>query len=154
MKMIKSIDEYLDQLKVELKDGDSATIQDALSDAEDHLSAALVGLKQEQPEMSEEEAVGQVIEQYGTPSETASAYMEVERRTVPSLMRQEQSQSSGLGRFSGVYTDARAWSSLLYMLIAFVTGIIYFVWAVTGLSLSISFSIFIFGLPLAILFLL
>jgi len=39
-------------------------------------------------------------------------------------------------------------------LIAFVTGIIYFVWAVTGISLSVSFSIFIFGLPFAILFLL
>jgi hypothetical protein len=40
------------------------------------------------------------------------------------------------------------------MLIAFVTGILYFVWAVTGASLSISFSIFIFGLPFALLFLL
>jgi hypothetical protein len=40
------------------------------------------------------------------------------------------------------------------MLIAFVTGIFYFTWAVTGLSLSLSFSIFIFGLPFALLFLL
>ena len=40
------------------------------------------------------------------------------------------------------------------MLIAFVTGIFYFTWAVTGLSISLSFSIFIFGLPLALLFLL
>jgi len=152
--MIKSIDEYLDQLKVELKGGDTATIQDALSDAEEHLRAALANLKQEQPEMSEEEALGQVIEQYGSPSETASAYMEVERRTVPSLMRVEQKQSPWLSRFFGVYADTRAWGSLLYMLIAFVTGIIYFVWAVTGLSLSVTFSIFIFGLPFAILFLL
>lgn len=152
--MIKSIEEYLDQLKVELKGGDTATIQDALSDAEEHLRAALSNLKQEQPELSEDEALGQVIEQYGSPSETASAYMEVERRTVPSLMRVEQKQSSWLARFFGVYADTRAWGSLLYMLIAFVTGILYFVWAVTGLSLSLTFSIFIFGLPFAILFLL
>ena len=152
--MIKSIEEYLDQLKVELKGGDTATIQDALSDAEEHLRAALANLKQEQPELSEDEALGQVIEQYGSPSETASAYMEVERRTVPSLMRVEQKQSSWLARFFGVYADTRAWGSLLYMLIAFVTGILYFVWAVTGLSLSVTFSIFIFGLPFAILFLL
>lgn len=152
--MIKSIDEYLDQLKAELKGGDTATIQDALSDAEDHLSAALAGLKHEEPEMSEEEALGQVIEQYGTPSETASAYREVERRTAPSLMRDEQKQSTGLARFFGVYTDPRAWGSLLYMLIAFVTGILYFTWAVTGVSLSVSFLIFIFGFPFAVIFLL
>jgi uncharacterized membrane protein len=152
--MIKSIEDYLDQLKVELRGSDSATIQDAVSDAEEHLRAALANLKQDQLELSEEEALAQVIEQYGSPSETASAYAEVERRTVPSLMRDEQKQSSGFARFFGVYADARAWGSLLYMLIAFVTGILYFVWAVTGLSLSISFSIFIFGLPFAILFLL
>ena len=152
--MIKSIDEYLDQLKAELKGGDSATVQDALSDAEDHLSAALTGLKQDQPQLSEEEALGQVIEQYGTPSETASAYMEVERRTAPSLIRHEQNQGSALARFFGVYTDPRAWGSLLYMLIAFVTGILYFTWAVTGISLSVSFLIFIFGFPFAIIFLL
>ena len=45
--MTKSIDEYLDQLKEEMKGGDSATIQDALSDAEEHLRAALGNLKQE-----------------------------------------------------------------------------------------------------------
>jgi hypothetical protein len=152
--MIKSIEDYLDQLKVELRGSDSATIQDSVSDAEEHLRAALANLKQDQPELPGEEALTQVIEQYGSPSETASAYAEVERRTVPSLMSDEQKQSSGFARFFGVYADARAWGSLLYMLIAFVTGILYFVWAVTGLSLSISFSIFIFGLPFAILFLL
>jgi hypothetical protein len=39
-------------------------------------------------------------------------------------------------------------------LIAFVTGVAYFSWAVTGLSVSVSFAIFIFGLPVALLFLL
>ncbi|HKI53965.1 MAG TPA: sensor domain-containing protein, partial [Anaerolineales bacterium] len=39
-----------------------------------------------------------------------------------------------------------------YMLIAFVTGIFYFTWAVTGFSLSVSFALFIFGLPFALLF--
>ena len=40
------------------------------------------------------------------------------------------------------------------MLIAFVTGFIYFSWAVMGISISISLAIFIFGLPVAFLFLL
>ena len=40
--MTKSIEEYLDQLKVELKDSDPATVQDALADAEEHLIDKLV----------------------------------------------------------------------------------------------------------------
>jgi len=150
--MIKSIDEYLEQLKTELKGSDAATVQDALADAEEHLSTALANLKQDQPEVSEEEALGQVIEQYGSPSETASAYAEVERRTIPQFERHNQKSESSLARFFGVYTDTRAWGALLYMLIAFVTGIFYFTWAVTGFSLSVSFALFIFGLPFALLF--
>jgi uncharacterized membrane protein len=150
--MIKSVEEYLDALKTELRDSDAATIQDALADAEEHLRAALANLREKQPEISEEQALGQVIEQYGSPEETASAYAEVERRTVPQLTRETSKDMSPLGSFFGVYTDARAWGALLYMLIAFVTGVFYFTWAVTGLSLSVSFALFIFGLPFALLF--
>jgi hypothetical protein len=39
------------------------------------------------------------------------------------------------------------------MLISLVTGIIYFTWGTMGIAISISFSLFIFGLPLAIFFL-
>lgn len=152
--MIKSVEEYLELLKAELRGSDAATIQDALADAEEHLRAALVNLREQKPDLSEEEALGQVIDQYGSPSETASAYMEVERRTVPQLTRETPKNVSPLSDFFGVYTDARAWGALLYMLIAFVTGVFYFTWAITGLSLSVSFSIFIFGLPIALLFLL
>ena len=53
--MIKSVEEYLDQLKNELNGSDAATIQDALSDAEEHLRAALANLREKQPEMSEAE---------------------------------------------------------------------------------------------------
>ena len=152
--MIKSIDEYLDQLKTELKDSDSATVQDAMSDAEEHLRTALVTLKQDQPEMSEEEALGQVIEQYGAPDETASAYKAVERLTHPVLVSKNPKNQSVISRFFGVYIDPRTWGSLLYTFTALVTGIIYFTWAVTGVSLSVSLMILIIGVPFAILFLL
>lgn len=152
--MIKSVEEYLDLLKAELQSSDVATVQDALADAEEHLRAALASLREAQPEISEEEALNLVIEQYGSPSEIASAYMEVERRTMPQLTRETPKSASPLGSFFGVYTDTRAWGALLYMLIAFVTGVFYFTWAITGLSHSVSFSIFIFGLPFALLFLL
>lgn len=151
--MIKSIEEYLEQLKAELQDGDSATVQDALADAEEHLRAALASLKEKQPEASEEEALGQVIEQYGSPAETASAYREAERLTRPALAAERRKTESLAARFFGIYADPRAWGALLYMLIAFVTGVVYFTWAVTGLSLSVSLSVFIFGLPFLFFFL-
>jgi len=154
MTVIKSIEEYLDLLKAELHGSDAATIQDAVADAEEHLRVALTSLREKQPEVPEEEALSQIIEQYGSPEETASAYKEVERRTSPPLAHELPKNVTPLGDFFGVYTDARAWGALLYMLIAFVTGIFYFTWAITGLSLSVSFSIFIFGLPVALLFLL
>ena len=148
--MTKTIEEYLSTLKQALKGSDTATIQDALADANEHLSTALESLRESQPDLDEEDALQQVIEQYGTPEETAAAYLEVERRTFPGLTSATvKKQSSLLGRFFGIYVDPRAWGSLLYMLIAFVTGVVYFSWAVTGLSISISFAIFIFGLPVA-----
>jgi uncharacterized membrane protein len=150
--MIRSIEEYLELLKTELKDSDAATVQDALADAEEHLRAALASLREKQPQASQEETLSQVIEQYGSPEETASAYKEVERRTIPRLTHESQASTSALARFFGVYADARAWGALLYMLIAFVTGILYFTWAVTGLATSASFALFIFGLPFALLF--
>ena len=149
--MIKSIEEYLDQLKVELKDGDAATVQDALADAEEHLRVALANLKQEQPEASEDDALGQVIEQYGSPEETASAYREVERLTRP-VAKKIPVQQGAIRRFLGVYDDPKAWGALLYMLISLITGIVYFTWVVTGLSLSLSFAIFVFGLLFAVFF--
>jgi hypothetical protein len=135
-----------------MKDADPALVQDAQSDAREHLTMALKAAKEKQPEISDADALSAIIDGYGLPEETASAYQEVERRTSPMLMQTVKPQSV-LGRFFGVYTDSRAWGALLYMLIAFVTGVFYFTWAVTGVSLSISFLIFIFGFPVALLFL-
>ncbi|MBI5296121.1 MAG: sensor domain-containing protein [Chloroflexi bacterium] len=151
--MFKTIEEYLDALKNEMKDADSALIQDAQADAREHLSTALEAAREKSPEVSVADALVGIIEEYGSPEETASAYREVERRTSP-ILKQTVKPQSALGRFFGVYLDPRAWGALLYMFIAFVTGVFYFTWAVTGVSLSVSFLLFIFGFPLALLFLL
>lgn len=151
--MFNTIEEYLDALKNEMKDADPALVQDAQADAREHLSTALVVAREMNPETSEVDALGKIIDEYGTPEETASAYREVERRTSP-VLKQAVKPQSALGYFFGVYTDPRAWGALLYMFIAFVTGIFYFTWAVTGVSVSVSFLIFIFGFPFALLFLL
>ena len=151
--MFNTIEEYLDALKNEMKDADAAIVQDAQADAREHLSNALMASREKNPETSETDLLKKIVEEYGTPEETASAYREVEKRTSP-VLKSEIKPKSIVGRFFGVYTDPRAWGALLYMLIAFVTGVFYFTWAVTGISLSISFLIFIFGFPIALLFLL
>ncbi len=151
--MFKTIEEYLEALKTEMKDADPALIQDAQADAREHLSTALEVAREANPELNGTDTLQKLIEEYGTPEETASAYGEVERRTSP-VLKQTAKSGSAWGRFFGVYADPRAWGALLYMFIAFITGVFYFTWAVTGISLSISFLIFIFGFPLALLFLL
>jgi hypothetical protein len=151
--MFNTIEEYLEALKNEMQGGDSALLQDALADAREHLSTALAVAREKNDELKESDALKTIVDEYGTPEETASAYKEVERRTSPSL-KQTVKPQSWFVRFFGVYADARAWGALLYMFISFVTGVFYFSWAVTGISVSVSFLIFIFGFPLALLFLL
>ncbi len=151
--MFNSIDDYLDALKLEMKECDTALIQDAQADAREHLSNALEAAREKSPETNEIDALAAIIEGYGSPEETASAYREVERRTSP-MLKQPTRPRTALGRFFSVYADPRTWGALLFMFIAFVTGIFYFVWAVTGLSLSLSLMILIIGVPFAILFLL
>ncbi|MBI5946341.1 MAG: sensor domain-containing protein [Chloroflexi bacterium] len=151
--MFNTIEEYLEALKNEMQGNDAALLQDALADAREHLSTALAVAREQNSGLNEAEALKFIVDDYGTPEETASAYKEVERRTSPAL-KQIAKPRSALGRFFGVYADPRAWGGLLYMLIAFITGVFYFTWAVTGVSISASFVIFIFGLPLALLFLL
>lgn len=144
--MYKTLDEYLDALKKEMRGMDHATVQDALSDAEEHLRTALA---------SDSRSLSTAIEEYGSPAEIAAAYAEVERRIpVPAGGSQAKKERTGFASFFAVYTDSQAWGALFYMLIALLTGIVYFSWAVIGVSLSISLSVFIFGLPLALLFLL
>ena len=57
-------------------------------------------------------------------------------------------------RFFGVVTEPKAWAAGLFMLFSLATGIFYFTWAVTGISLSASLLILVIGIPLAGVFLL
>jgi len=152
--MINSIDQYLDSLKTELKGCDSATIQDALSDAEEHLRTAIEKGLEESDKVVEADILSNVIEKYGSPDEIANAYRDIEDRIKPAFARnQVSSNKSVLSRFFGIFADAGAWGSLIYMIFALVTGIIYFTWAVTGISIGMSMIILIIGIPIIILFL-
>ena len=161
--MIQSIEQYLSLLKKELAGCDRATIQDALSDTEQHLSLALNSAVADGG-TAEAEAMALVIEEYGLPEEVAKAYRENENRLAPVLSRpvyreepevaEEQDQRPFLLKFFGIFADSRAWGAFLYLLFSLATGIIYFTWAVTGMSLSVGLLVLIIGLPFAGLFIL
>ncbi len=163
--MIQSIDNYLSQLKKELSGCDRATIQDALSDAEEYLRTALNSVTSNDATISEADALSQIIERYGMPEEVATAYREIEHRITPALTQPsypdepeeakiEKDERPLLSRFFGVFADFRAWGAFLYLLFSLLTGILYFTWAVTGISLSAGLIILIIGLPFTGLFIL
>jgi len=152
--MINSIDEYLKSLKNELKGCDNATVQDALSDAEEHLRTAIDSGLKESDKVVEADILSEVIEKYGEPDEIANAYRDFEDRIKPAFARKKvYIKKSFFARFFGIFADMGAWSSLIYMIFALVTGVIYFTWAVTGISIGLSMIILIIGIPIIILFL-
>lgn len=152
--MSMRIDDYLVELKRALEGADRATVHDALADAEEHLRTALDAEIRNHPDKSETQALEEIMEQYGTPEETASAYREIEERTQPAISTYDPRHRSAAGKIFGALIDPRAYGALLYMFFAMITGIIYFTWATTGLSMSAGFIVMIFGIPFFGLFLL
>ena len=153
--MNKQIEQYLNQLKVQMAGCDKATIQDALADAQEHLVTALDNRMEDDPGLLEEEVLQSIIAEYGSPEEVADAYKQAEIYMTPYIASTGRANGRGfLDRFFGIYGDPAAWGSFLYMVIAMATGILYFTWVTTGTALALSFSLFLFGVPLAVLFLL
>ncbi len=145
-----SIAEYLDQLRAALADADPALVHDALYDAEEYLRSELA----EQSGRSEGEVIAAVASSYGAPEEVAGIYRDTEV-TVQTALRAPppRTRKSVMGRFFGVATDPRAYAALFYMVLALATGIFYFIWVITGISLSTGLAILIIGIPFVILFL-
>ncbi len=166
--MINNVEQYLAELKKQLAGSDRATIQDALSDAEEHLRTALSDLPGGAGK-TEAEALAAVIEKYGTPAEVSAAYKQIESLTPPAFSARKYAEPRPAqaapppavtdtrpfyARYFGVFAEPRAWGALFYLLFTLATGIIYFTWAVTGVSLSVSLLILIVGIPIAAAFLL
>ncbi len=143
------IEDYLNNLKMELTKlgAEPAVVQDALYDAQEYFSG-------EATEGLADDALKQLIESYGAPVEVARSYVEAELSVAQAMRLPEPVRHrSMIGRFFGVLVDARTYSALFYMFLAFGTGIAYFTLAVMGISLSIGFSILIFGIPFMLVFL-
>src|SRR5256714_2626574 len=148
----RSIDEYLKQLRQALAGQDPALIQDALYDAEEYLRAEVAA----HPDKSESDVLELIASTYGAPGEVAAAYRDTEAKVKAALKTpapRAAANASGLARFFGVYQDPRAYTSLFYMLLTLATGIAYFTFLVTGLSLSARLAVLIIGVPFFLAFL-
>jgi uncharacterized membrane protein len=146
----RTIAEYLEQLRAALRGADPALIQDALYDAEEHLRGEL----HENPGTSEAEMLAKIASSYGAPEEVAAIYVDKEVQVEQALRSPPPPRrTTALGRFFAIGSDPRAYASLFYMLLALPTGIFYFVWAVTGVSLSLGLMVLVIGFPFAVLFL-
>ena len=144
-----TIDEYLEQLRGALRGADPALLQDAQYDAEEYLRSELA----EHPEWDEATMLARVATSYGAPDEVAEIYREKETQVETALRPPARKRrATAFGRFFAVLAEPLAYSSLFYMLLSLATGIFYFTWAVTGLSLSLGLCVLIFGIPFAVLF--
>ena len=127
--MLKYVVDYLNELKNELKGSDPALVQDALSDAEEHLRTALENAWEDNPDLSESDALEPVIQKYGEPKEVACAYQEIESRTSSFLSSpRRQIKQTGFAKLYGILADPRAWGAFLYMFLSLLTGGIFGAW--------------------------
>lgn len=146
----RSVAQYLEQLKSALAGEDSALQQDALYDAEEYLRAEVA----QHPGKSEADVLELISSTYGAPEEVADAYRTSEATVRAALATPKRPAARGpFGRFFGVLTDVRAYTSLFFMILSLATGIVYFTVTVTGLSLSAGFMVLIIGIPFFLLFL-
>src|SRR3974377_803508 len=129
----RSIDQYLAQLRDELKGEAPALVWDALYDAEEYFRAQLPS----HGGKNEADVLELIASTYGAPDEVAEAYRTTEKtvREAPKPIAPSPRTTAG-ARFFGVYPDSRAWTALFYLLLSLVTGIFYFTVAVTGLAVS------------------
>jgi len=153
--MPETLDAYLEALKVALAGSDRAVVQDALFDARNRLNRELGRLSWEEPLLSADQALAKAAAILGTPEQAAEAYRQRETlvaevlRPAPIAQEPERPWPS----LFGVFKDPRAYTSVLYLLLSFVTGIFAFVWVTTGLSLSIGLLVILIGFPLLLVFL-
>ncbi len=144
-----TIPEYLEHLRRSLAGADPALVQDALYDAEEYLRSELA----ENPGRSEAEVIVAVAGSYGAPDEVADIYRDTEVKVQTALRPPAPTpRASALGQFFGVIAEPRTYASLFYMLLSLATGIFYFTWVVTGISMSAGLAVLIIGIPFVILY--
>lgn len=144
---ISTVQQYFDRLRAAFAAGDPAVAQDATYDAQEFLAgerealAASGGVAD-----GESELVRRLLERFGEPEEVVESYRVTEARVAAALAQPApRAAENVIERIFGVFSDARSYGALIFMLLSLPVGVIYFVWAVTGVSLSLGLGILIFG---------
>lgn len=156
MNSYRNIRAYLKDLERVLHGADAALTADALDDAEEHLREMVCDLKTSGKYDSDRKALTAAIRQYGSPGSIAAEYLKQDEsyKRKCGTKNKKREESSLLGRTMGVYFEGRTYKNLLYLFLMFPLGILYFVYIVTGLSVSLGLIVTFIGIPLLILFLL
>lgn len=156
----RTIGEYLAALRAAFGDADRALVQDALADAEEYLRGELARAKGE----DEAAVLARIAESYGAPDEVAAAYRQTEATVQRALEPRRAPSPTGAGAGAGeprppagglfgVFKDPHAYGAVFYMFLSLLTGMFYFTWTITGVSLSAGLMILIIGIPFLLLFL-
>ncbi|MGA1821845.1 MAG: sensor domain-containing protein [Thermoplasmatota archaeon] len=160
MSELRSIKDYRNALERELKGEDPALIVDAQDDAEEFLEEMTSDLISSGKCKDRKTAVRKAIRQYGSPGSVAREYLRSdeeqntrERIGKRTKKKEKVESKSILYRTFSVYWDYRTYLNLLYLLLMFPIGIIYFTYIVAGISTGFGLIITIIGIPLLILFL-
>jgi len=144
----RTVEGYLAELRKHLAGADPALVQDAIYDADEYLRSAFAEAQ------GDPEAFDAALEAYGTPEEVAAAYRDAEHTVAKALRGPKpvtRPSDNALARFFGVIADPQAWGALFYLLLALVTGIMYFTIVVTGVSVTLGTLVLIIGIPMALL---
>lgn len=143
----ETVREYLDQLRNALKGAPPGLIADALADCEEYLDNEI----SQHPSLDQGAVLASVVTTYGSPEEIAEEYRDMEAAISGPFPKAERPDHRH-HRFFSVVSDPKTYGALLFMLLALPTGIFYFVWTVTGISLTLGLAILIIGIPFALLF--
>jgi hypothetical protein len=95
------------------------------------------------------------LDKYGSPAEVAAAYRDAESFLAPFQAAAPPAPSPSLiVRFFRILAEPKAWGAFLYVLLAFLFGMVYCAWAVIGGAVAFPSLLFIIGIPITVLFLL
>ena len=144
---ISTIQEYFDRLAAAFADTDPAVAQDATYDAQEFLAGERETLAAEGTALdSESQLVERLRRRFGEPAEVVAGYTATEAQVAAALAQPRPRRPAGpVGWILGVLAEPRSYGALFFMLLSLPLGILYFTWAVTGLSLSIGLSVLVFG---------
>lgn len=144
---ISTVQQYFDRLAAAFAGTDPAVAQDATYDAQEFLAGERETLEAEGAVLdTESQLVDRLRQRFGEPEEVVASYSATEAQVAAALAQPRPRQAtSPVGRFLGVLAEPRSYGALFFMLLSLPLGVLYFTWAVTGLSLSVGLGILIFG---------